>query len=66
MNQVKLTVWDTAGQDRFKTLTASYYRGAQGIILGSYTALCVLECGRMHCTVLTSVGPVVVVSGNSV
>merc|ERR1719379_1650371 len=31
--QVKLTVWDTAGQDRFKTLTASYYRGAQGIIL---------------------------------
>ena len=52
MNQVKLTVWDTAGQDRFKTLTASYYRGAQGIILGSYTALCVLECGRMHCSVV--------------
>ncbi|EGD76056.1 GTP-binding protein yptV3 [Salpingoeca rosetta] len=31
--QVKLTVWDTAGQDRFKTLTASYYRGAHGVIL---------------------------------
>eukprot|EP00043_Microstomoeca_roanoka_P029261 m.21300 g.21300 ORF g.21300 m.21300 type:complete len:196 (+) comp9073_c0_seq1:345-932(+) len=30
--QVKLTVWDTAGQDRFKTLTASYYRGAHGVI----------------------------------
>lgn len=31
--RVKLTVWDTAGQERFRTLTSSYYRGAQGIIL---------------------------------
>eukprot|EP00914_Ancora_sagittata_P032210 GHVO01065243.1.p1 GENE.GHVO01065243.1~~GHVO01065243.1.p1 ORF type:complete len:223 (+),score=27.89 GHVO01065243.1:51-671(+) len=31
--QVKLTLWDTAGQERFRTLTKSYYRGAQGIIL---------------------------------
>ncbi len=30
----KLTVWDTAGQERFRTLTSSYYRGAQGIIFG--------------------------------
>ncbi|GAB4822438.1 hypothetical protein N2152v2_009484 [Parachlorella kessleri] len=30
--QIKLTVWDTAGQERFRTLTSSYYRGAQGII----------------------------------
>lgn len=30
--QVKLAVWDTAGQERFRTLTSSYYRGAQGII----------------------------------
>ncbi|KAG1679673.1 hypothetical protein FOA52_006192 [Chlamydomonas sp. UWO 241] len=28
----KLSVWDTAGQERFRTLTSSYYRGAQGII----------------------------------
>ncbi|MEW5319100.1 MAG: hypothetical protein WDW38_010270 [Sanguina aurantia] len=28
----KLTVWDTAGQERFRTLTSSYYRGAQGIV----------------------------------
>ena len=27
--QVKLTIWDTAGQERFRTLTSSYYRGAQ-------------------------------------
>lgn len=30
----KLTIWDTAGQERFRTLTSSYYRGAQGVILG--------------------------------
>lgn len=26
---------DTAGQERFRTITSSYYRGAQGIILGT-------------------------------
>jgi Ras-related protein Rab-1A len=30
---IKLQIWDTAGQERFRTLTASYYRGAQGIII---------------------------------
>jgi Ras-related protein Rab-18 len=30
--QHKLAIWDTAGQERFRTLTSSYYRGAQGII----------------------------------
>jgi Ras-related protein Rab-18 len=30
--KVKLTVWDTAGQERFRTLTSSYYRGAQGVV----------------------------------
>ncbi|CDP05396.1 unnamed protein product [Coffea canephora] len=32
--KLKLTIWDTAGQERFRTLTSSYYRGAQGIVLG--------------------------------
>ncbi|XP_072523674.1 ras-related protein Rab-18a [Salminus brasiliensis] len=32
-NQTKLAIWDTAGQERFRTLTPSYYRGAQGVIL---------------------------------
>jgi Ras-related protein Rab-18 len=31
--RIKVTIWDTAGQERFRTLTSSYYRGAQGIIL---------------------------------
>ncbi|NWZ45691.1 RB18B protein, partial [Brachypodius atriceps] len=30
---VQLAIWDTAGQERFRTLTPSYYRGAQGVIL---------------------------------
>ena len=34
--RIKMTIWDTAGQERFRTLTSSYYRGAQGIILGTY------------------------------
>lgn len=30
----KLSIWDTAGQERFRTLTSSYYRGAQGVVVG--------------------------------
>lgn len=30
---VKLQIWDTAGQEAFKSITRSYYRGAAGALL---------------------------------
>lgn len=30
---IKLNIWDTAGQDRFKTITQAYYKGAHGIVV---------------------------------
>eukprot|EP01102_Stenamoeba_stenopodia_P004393 TRINITY_DN14701_c0_g1_i1.p1 TRINITY_DN14701_c0_g1~~TRINITY_DN14701_c0_g1_i1.p1 ORF type:complete len:222 (-),score=53.64 TRINITY_DN14701_c0_g1_i1:73-738(-) len=31
--KVKIQVVDTAGQERFRTITANYYRGAQGVMM---------------------------------
>ncbi|KAI5417187.1 GTP-binding protein yptm2 [Lathyrus oleraceus] len=30
---IKLPIWDTASQERFRIITSSYYRGAHGIIV---------------------------------
>ena len=30
---VKLQIWDTAGQESFRSITRSYYRGAAGALL---------------------------------
>ena len=30
---IKLQIWDTAGQDRFRTITSAYYKGADGIVM---------------------------------
>jgi len=31
--QVKLQIWDTAGQEKFRSITRSYYRGTSGALL---------------------------------
>merc|ERR1712072_1312956 len=31
--QIKLQIWDTAGQEAFRSITRSYYRGATGALL---------------------------------
>jgi small GTP-binding protein len=32
-NEIKLQIWDTAGMEKYKQITTSYYRGAQGAIV---------------------------------
>ena len=31
--KVKLQIWDTAGQDKYKTITQNYYRNSQGVLI---------------------------------
>jgi Ras-related protein Rab-18 len=31
--RVQVTIWDTSGQEKFRSLSSSYYRGTEGIIL---------------------------------
>ncbi|KAM4702094.1 ras-related protein Rab-2A-like [Discoglossus pictus] len=54
---IKLQIWDTAGQESFRSITRSYYRGAAGVLLvydiarretfNHVTAW--LEDARQHC-----------------
>jgi Ras-related protein Rab-8A len=31
--RIKLQIWDTAGQDKYKNITKNYYRNAQGVMV---------------------------------
>ena len=31
--RIKLQIWDTAGQDKYKTITQSYYRNSHGVLV---------------------------------
>ena len=31
--KIKLQIWDSAGQERFRTITTSYYKGAHAIVI---------------------------------
>lgn len=31
--RLKMQIWDTAGQDKFKTITRSYYNGSNGVLV---------------------------------
>ena len=32
-HEIRLKIWDTAGEERFRNITSQYYKGAEGIIL---------------------------------
>ena len=32
-DDVKVQIWDTAGQEKYRSITSSYYKGAQGCLL---------------------------------
>ena len=31
--KIKLQIWDTAGQDKYKTITRNYYRNSDGVLI---------------------------------
>ncbi|KAK5808902.1 ras family-domain-containing protein [Linnemannia elongata] len=63
--QIKLQIWDTAGQESFRSITRSYYRGAAGALLGKVLIALVrdtfkhlttwLEDARQHANANTTI-----------
>lgn len=31
--KIKIQIWDTAGQDKYKTITRNYYNGSNGVLV---------------------------------
>jgi small GTP-binding protein len=68
--RIKLQLWDTAGTERFRSVSRSYYRGAAGAILvydvASYSSFSTLPTFLMDARALASANLSVILAGNKV
>lgn len=66
--RIKLQLWDTAGTERFRSVSRSYYRGAAGAILvydiSSYSSFTALPTFLMDARALASPNLTVLLAGN--
>jgi len=66
--RIKLQLWDTAGTERFRSVSRSYYRGAAGAILvydvSSYPSFAALPTFLMDARALASPNLTVLLAGN--
>lgn len=66
--RIKLQLWDTAGTERFRSVSRSYYRGAAGAILiydvSSYASFAALPTFLMDARALASPNLTVLLAGN--
>jgi small GTP-binding protein len=66
--RIKLQLWDTAGTERFRSVSRSYYRGAAGAILvydvASYTSFAALSTFLMDARALASPNLTTLLAGN--
>ncbi|KAK2787636.1 hypothetical protein FQN52_007126 [Onygenales sp. PD_12] len=66
--RIKLQLWDTAGTERFRSVSRSYYRGAAGAILiydvGSHNSFSSLPTFLMDARALASPNLTVLLAGN--
>ncbi|KAL1958973.1 hypothetical protein VTO42DRAFT_3526 [Malbranchea cinnamomea] len=66
--RIKLQLWDTAGTERFRSVSRSYYRGAAGAILiydiASYASFRALPTFLMDARALASPNLTVLLAGN--
>lgn len=66
--RIKLQLWDTAGTERFRSVSRSYYRGAAGAILiydvSSHASFAALPTFLMDARALASPNLTVILAGN--
>lgn len=66
--RIKLQLWDTAGTERFRSVSRSYYRGAAGAVLvydvSSYTSFAALSTFLMDARALASPNLTTILAGN--